>query len=131
MELSESPPPPDAPSGAASDLGADAAAALAAFAALSQATRLDALRLLIEAGPEGLPAGDIAARLEVRPNTLSPNLAILVQAGLARNRREGRTIRYFADLDGLRRLVGFLVQDCCGGRPELCRPLFDDLRGAP
>ena len=102
----------------------DASDALAAFAALGQPTRLDAFRLLIEAGEAGLPAGEVAARLAVRHNTLSSNLAILQQARLVRSRREGRVIRYFADLDGLRRLLGFLLQDCCGGRPELCAPLI-------
>lgn len=101
--------------------------ALAAFSALSQPTRLDVFRLLIRAGEAGLLAGEIAERLEVRHNTLSANLAILLQARLVRNRREGRAIRYFADLDGLRRLLGFLLEDCCGGRPELCRPLIDEI----
>ncbi|SFJ23313.1 ArsR/SmtB family transcription factor [Albimonas pacifica] len=105
----------------------DASDALAAFAALGQPTRLSAFRLLIEAGEAGLPAGAVAARLGVRHNTLSSNLAILQQAGLARSRREGRVIRYFADLDGLRRLLGFLLQDCCGGRPELCTPLIEEI----
>ncbi|MEC9434612.1 MAG: metalloregulator ArsR/SmtB family transcription factor [Pseudomonadota bacterium] len=101
--------------------------ALAAFAALGQPVRLDVFRLLIQAGEDGLPAGDIAGRLDVRHNTLSANLAVLLQARLVRNRREGRTIRYFADLDGLRRLLGFLLEDCCGGRPEICRPLIDEI----
>ncbi|WP_339951517.1 metalloregulator ArsR/SmtB family transcription factor [uncultured Albimonas sp.] len=105
----------------------DASEALAAFAALGQPTRLDAFRLLIGAGEGGLPAGEIAARLDVRHNTLSSNLAILQQAGLLRSRREGRSIRYAADLDGLRRLLGFLLQDCCGGRPELCAPLIEEI----
>ena len=55
------------------------------------------------------------------------NLAILAQAGMVRAQREGRSIRYFADMDGMRRLLGFLVKDCCGGQPDLCRPLFDGL----
>lgn len=105
----------------------DGSDALAAFAALGQPTRLDAFRLLIQAGEPGLPAGEVAARLGVRHNTLSSNLAILQQARLVRGRREGRVIRYSADLDGLRRLLGFLLQDCCGGRPELCAPLIEQI----
>ena len=101
--------------------------ALTAFSALSQPTRLDAFRLLIEAGDEGLSAGDIAERLDVRQNTLSANLSVLLNAQLVTNRREGRTIRYFANTQGLRGMLGFLLRDCCGGRPELCDPLIEDI----
>ncbi|MDE0537787.1 MAG: metalloregulator ArsR/SmtB family transcription factor [Rhodospirillales bacterium] len=104
--------------------------ALAAFAALSQETRLDALRLLVAAGPKGLAAGEIAERLGVRQNTMSANLAILDRAGLVTSRREGRSVRYFASLESLRDVVGFLMEDCCGGRPELCAPLLDEVLGA-
>ena len=105
----------------------DANAALDAFAALGQRTRLDALRLLIRAGAEGMAAGEIGAALDVRQNTLSANLSVLRGAGLVRSRREGRSIRYSADMDGLRGLLGFLLQDCCGGRAELCQPLIDEI----
>lgn len=101
----------------------DKLSALSAFAALSQETRLDVLRMLVEAGPEGLPAGMIGEQLNVRQNTMSANLAVLANAGLVRTQREGRSIRYFADFDSIRGLIGFLLQDCCGGRPELCAPL--------
>ncbi|TCK98995.1 ArsR family transcriptional regulator [Shimia isoporae] len=101
--------------------------ALSAFAALSQETRLDVFRLLIEAGDTGLVAGDIAETLDVKQNTLSANLSVLLNAGLVKNQREGRAIRYFADTNGLQGLLGFLLQDCCGGRPELCQPLIADL----
>ncbi|WP_305988279.1 helix-turn-helix transcriptional regulator [Roseibium sp. MMSF_3544] len=94
--------------------------ALNAFSALSQKTRLDVFRLLINVGPEGMSAGDIAEVLDVRQNTMSANLSVLLQAGLVRNEREGRSIRYFADLDGTRELLTFLMADCCGGHPELC-----------
>ncbi len=104
--------------------------ALAAFAALSQETRLDALRLLVAAGPKGLAAGEIAERLAVRQNTMSANLAILGRAGLVASRREGRSVRYVASLESLRDVVGFLMEDCCGGRPELCAPLLDEVLGA-
>ncbi len=105
--------------------------ALAAFAALGQETRLRAVRRLVRAGPAGMSAGDLALALDARQNTLSTNLSVLLQAGLVRNERQGRSIRYFADLNGLRGLLGFLVEDCCDGRPELCRPLLDSLAAAP
>jgi DNA-binding transcriptional ArsR family regulator len=101
--------------------------AVSAFAALSQATRLDVFRLLIRAGDTGMSAGDIGATLGVRQNTMSANLAILARAGLIRSTREGRSIRYFADMDGMRGLLAFLMEDCCGGCPELCQPVLDEL----
>lgn len=101
--------------------------ALSAFAALSQPTRLDVFRLLIKAGSHGLLAGEISEVLDIRQNTMSAHLTILVQAGLLKNRREGRTIRYHADHKGLRGLLAFLMEDCCGGNPELCKPILDEL----
>jgi len=100
---------------------------LASLSALGQETRLDVFRLLIHAGGDGLLAGEIATALGVRPNTLSANLTVLLNAGMIRNSREGRAIRYFADMEGLRALLGFLMQDCCGGKPELCQPVLDSL----
>lgn len=101
--------------------------ALSAFSALSQSTRLDVFRLLIKAGPEGMSAGRIGEVLKVRQNTLSANLTVLRHAGLVRNVREGRSIRYFADFDGVSKLLRFLLEDCCGGEPALCQPLIDDI----
>ena len=97
--------------------------ALECFSALSQETRLDVLRLLFSAGPAGLVAGEIGDRLGVRQNTMSTNLAILVRTGLVKNQREGRSIRFFADLDGVRNLHNFLMEDCCKGHPEICGSL--------
>ena len=105
----------------------DNSIALAAFAALSQSIRLDVFRLLIRAGAAGVPAGEIGETLGVRQNTMSANLSILARVGLIRSERQGRSIRYFADLDGMRGLLAFLMEDCCGGRPELCRPVIDEL----
>lgn len=99
--------------------------ALTALSALAHDIRLDVFRLLIQAGPEGLAAGEIAAALNVRANTLSNNLTILSTAGLVRGAREGRSIRYVARMEVMRDLLGFLMQDCCGGRPELCQPVLD------
>ena len=94
--------------------------ALAALAALGQPTRLGIFRLLIGAEPSGLPAGAIAEKIGCPHNTLSSHLSVLARSGLVRGQREGRSIIYRADVDSIRRLVGFLVNDCCGGHPELC-----------
>ena len=94
--------------------------AIEAFQALAQETRLTALRLLVQAGPGGLAAGVIADRLAVQPSTLSTHLGILERAGLIGSRREARNIFYAAQYEGLRRLIAFLMEDCCQGRAEIC-----------
>lgn len=101
--------------------------AIEALAALAQSTRLDTFRLLVAAEPEGLAAGDLARRLAIPANTLSAHLNILTRAGLARGERRGRTILYRADLAALRGVLSFVLKDCCGGRPEICAPLAEDL----
>ncbi len=101
--------------------------ALEALAALSQETRLEAFRLLIKAGRRGLCAGEIAEQLDVRQNTMSTNLGVLARTGLLRRKREGRCIRYVAHLESMRLLLAFLMEDCCGNRPETCKPLLDQL----
>ncbi len=103
----------------------DKKAALGALSALGQETRLDVFRLLVMAGPAGLPAGEIGERLGTVQNTTSAQLKVLSQAGLVRSEREGRTIRYSADMTGFRDLLAFLMEDCCAGKPELCRPVID------
>jgi DNA-binding transcriptional ArsR family regulator len=97
------------------------------LAALSQATRLDVFRLLVRREPEGLPAGDIARQLGVPHNTLSAHFSVLSRAGLIRSERKSRSIIYRAELDAIRQLVAFLVEDCCGGRPGVCAPLLAEL----
>ncbi|UZW56885.1 metalloregulator ArsR/SmtB family transcription factor [Sphingobium sp. JS3065] len=94
--------------------------AVEALSALAHLHRLAVFRLLVQAGPDGLPAGEIAREVGALPNTLSTHLTILAQAGLIQSRREGRSIIYSADYDGMRRLLAFLVADCCAGRPEIC-----------
>jgi len=101
--------------------------ALTALSALGQYTRLEVFRLLVKAGTEGMAAGAVAEALGLRQNTLSNNLSILLAAGLVRNEREGRSVRYFADFDGVRALLGFLMEDCCGGQPDLCQPVIDKI----
>ena len=90
------------------------------LAALGQPTRLAIFRLLMGAEPEGLPAGAIAETIGCPHNTLSSHLSILARSGLVRGTRDGRSIIYRADVDGMRTLIGFLVTDCCDGHPELC-----------
>jgi ArsR family transcriptional regulator, arsenate/arsenite/antimonite-responsive transcriptional repressor len=102
--------------------------ALAALAALGQPTRIEIFRLLMRAEPDGLPAGSIAERIGCPHNTLSSHLGILARSGLIRGTRDGRSIVYRADIDGMRALIGFLVNDCCDGHPELCN-LQGSVRG--
>lgn len=102
----------------------DKSNAISALSALGQETRLDVFRLLVQAGQEGLPAGEIGARLGTIQNTMSAHLKILGHAGLVRAERDGRMIRYVADMTGLRDLLAYLMEDCCNGAPELCRPVI-------
>lgn len=97
--------------------------AISALGALAQGTRLDVFRLLVRHEPNGLPAGEIARQLDVPQNTMSAHLGVLARAGLVRSERHSRSIIYRADLDGLRALMLFLVNDCCAGSAELCAPL--------
>jgi ArsR family transcriptional regulator, arsenate/arsenite/antimonite-responsive transcriptional repressor len=99
--------------------------ALAALAALGQDTRLEVFRLLVRAGGEGVAAGEIAARLGTVQNTMSAHLKVLDNAGLVRAERDGRTIRYVADMTSFRDLLAFLMEDCCNGAPELCQPVIE------
>lgn len=94
--------------------------AAAAFTALGQATRLDIVRALLSAGPSGISAGDLAARLDVPPSTLSFHLRGLEAAGLIAQTRHGRSLIYAAQLATLRDLIAFLADSCCGGEPERC-----------
>ena len=89
--------------------------AVAALGALAQDNRLDVFRLLVQAGPDGMAAGDIAERLKISPPTLSFHLAQLRQAGLLAMRRDGRSLIYSADYDGMNELMGFLTANCCAG----------------
>ena len=94
--------------------------AIDAFGALAQSTRLGVFRRLVRAGPEGLPAGAVARALDVPANTLSSHLAILERAGLVTSRREGRLVYYAAAFARVRDLIGFLIDDCCAGNPDMC-----------
>lgn len=94
---------------------------LAALAALSQENRLDAYRLLVQAGPEGMPAGEVAAELGLSPNALTFHLDRLREAGLVTVRRDGRSMIYAAQFDTMNGLIGYLTENCCGGAVE-CAP---------
>ena len=91
-----------------------------AFEALAHETRLAVIRLLIPAGPEGLPAGIVGNRIGLLPNGLSFHLGRLTNSGLLRMRRSGRNQYYAVDYQRLSALVGFLVEDCCANAPEGC-----------
>ena len=95
--------------------------AVQALSALAQDTRLGIFRLLVQAGPEGMAAGQIGEKLDLAPATLSFHLAGLTRAGLARSRQEGRFVIYSADYQAMNALVGFLSENCCCGRE--CQPL--------
>lgn len=102
-------------------------AALEVLASLSQASRLDAFKLLVRHAPKGLPAGEVARLLDVPQNTMSSHLGILQRAGLVQAKREGRSIICHANLDCLRALMMFLVRDCCGATKDITRPLVAEL----
>jgi DNA-binding transcriptional ArsR family regulator len=97
--------------------------AVEALGALAHPGRLAVFRLLVKAGPDGTAAGEVARALNTPANTMSTQLAILTRAGLVRSRREGRSIIYVADYAQITALLGFLMEDCCQGRPEICAPL--------
>lgn len=101
----------------------ESTSAIDVLLALGQSTRLDAFRLIMRHEPRGLPAGEIARLLEVPQNTMSTHLAVLTRAGLISSERHSRSIIYRAEIDRVREIASFLVNDCCGGRPELCGPL--------
>ena len=101
--------------------------AINCLSALAQPTRLDAFRILVKHEPGGLPAGDIARQLDVPHNTLSAHLNILLHAKLISVERHSRSMIYRVELKTIRKLVVFLLRDCCNGQEEICRPLIQDL----
>ncbi len=102
--------------------------AVLALAALAQPTRLQAFRTLVKHEPDGLAAGDLARLLEVPQNTLSAHLSVLARAGLVTSERHSRSIIYRANLAEFQKMALFLLQDCCGGRPEVCAPVIESLQ---
>jgi DNA-binding transcriptional ArsR family regulator len=98
--------------------------AVAALGALAHPTRLAVFRFLLRVAPDGRPAGTVADALAIAPATLSFHLAELRRAGLILARREGRSIIYAANDGAMRELLGYLMDDCCQGRPEICAPFL-------
>ena len=97
--------------------------AVNALSALAHSDRLAAFRMLVKAGPNGIPSGEIAERLSIPPTRMSFHLAALERSGLLRSWRDGRRILYAASYDEMRQLLAFLTEDCCGGHPEICGEL--------
>ena len=95
--------------------------AMVALAALAQDNRLDVFRLLVRAGPEGMPAGEIASALKIAPNTLTFHFDKLRAAGLIRVQRNGRSMIYTARFEIMNNLIDYLTENCCGGRTQ-CLP---------
>lgn len=98
-------------------------AAIAALQSLAQETRLEVFRLLVRAGEDGLPAGEIGEALDVPAPTLSFHLNHLSHAGLVERRREGRSIWYTVRFEGFRSLMEYLMENCCQGRLEAMRSM--------
>ena len=94
------------------------------LAALAHEHRLRIFRLLVRRGPSGMPAGEIAEKVGIGPTNMSFHLKELDRAGLLRATRDGRYIRYAIDVEGMRKLLTYLTEDCCEGRPELCGEAF-------
>ncbi len=109
----------------------DAKTAVPALGALAQETRLAIFRLLVEQGPDGLPAGRIAGRLRVPAATMSFHLMQLSHAGLVVSRRQSRLVIYAVNVGRVNGLIRFLTEECCGGRPELCLPAAAACRPKP
>jgi len=97
--------------------------AVQALAALGNDHRLRIFRMLVQAGPNGMRAGELAERLGIGATSLSFHLKELDRAGLLVSTRRGRNIIYAVHIDGMRDLLAFLTEDCCQGRPELCGDL--------
>jgi ArsR family transcriptional regulator, arsenate/arsenite/antimonite-responsive transcriptional repressor len=96
--------------------------AVAALAALAQDNRLDVFRLLVQAGPDGMPAGRVAEKLDLAPNTLTFHFDRLRASGLVTVCRKGRSMIYTARFDTMKALVAFLTENCCQGARDTCAP---------
>jgi ArsR family transcriptional regulator len=96
--------------------------AVGALSALAQEHRLKIYRLLVQAGPDGVAAGEVASALGIAPNTLSFHLDRLRHAGLVSVARQGRSLIYAARYETMTNLLGYLTDNCCGGQPQLCEP---------
>ena len=97
--------------------------AVSALAALAQDNRLDVFRLLVQAGPDGMPAGQVAEALDLAPNTLTFHFDRLRDAGLVTVRRDGRSMIYSARYEAMNALIAYLTENCCRGRADQCMPI--------
>lgn len=108
---------------------------LSRLTALGHPQRMEVFRLLLRRYPDAVPAGEIAAALSLKANTLSVYLSTLMAAGLIGQERHGTSLRYRSDMSGAQEVISYLFQDCCRGRPDLCPPLAQhgaaDRAGAP
>src|ERR1700722_16090051 len=98
----------------------DATKTVAALSALAHEHRLAAYRMLVERGPDGLPAGVIAEQLGMPPSSLTFHLQHLLRAGLVTQRRMSRQLIYAADFAAMNDLVGYLTENCCQGSSAAC-----------
>ncbi|MEP0519337.1 MAG: metalloregulator ArsR/SmtB family transcription factor [Hyphomicrobiales bacterium] len=98
--------------------------------ALGHETRLEVFQRLMRSHADGISAGSLADAMDILPNTLSTHLGQLKRAGLISVTRQGRSLYYRANNTGIRDLLLFLMKDCCGGKPDLCAPIFDQLNAA-
>ncbi len=103
-------------------------AAVTSLAALAHEQRLRIFRLLVREGPNGMPAGEIADRVDAAPTAASFHLKELDRAGLIFATRDGRYVRYAVHVEGMRQLLDYLTEDCCQGQPELCGSTFKRVR---
>ncbi|YCM43235.1 metalloregulator ArsR/SmtB family transcription factor [Verrucomicrobiaceae bacterium 227] len=100
--------------------------AVQALAALAHESRLEVFRLLVKEGPGGICAGDLSRTLDIPKPTMSFHLKELSSSGLIESERMGRSVKYRLKNEGMRKLMQFLSEDCCQGRPELCLNLDPD-----
>ena len=107
----------------------DASQAVPALSALAHEGRLAIFRELVRAGPDGLAAGEVSRRVGIAPTTLSASLTVLSHAALVSSRREGRSVIYRAEYARMGALLGYLLEDCCEGRAEVCAPLVRSADG--
>ncbi|MEM7766061.1 MAG: metalloregulator ArsR/SmtB family transcription factor [Pseudomonadota bacterium] len=98
------------------------------LAAIAHEGRLSLIRRLIQAGPEGMAAGDIAQFAKIGPTTASAQLSVLANASLVTSERRGRQVVYAARYDTIRNLLGFLMLDCCAKRPDICLPIAEAVK---
>ena len=99
--------------------------AIQALSALAHEHRMAIFKTLMREGPSGLPAGAIGERLELGGSKVSFHVGLMERAGLLRSWRVNRHIYYAVEIDGMRELLGFLTEDCCGGHPDICGALFE------